>query len=77
MKYGRQLQTALERLDQSLAKLHTLIKRGENQAASKFMLEGELKDRYDELQNIITVAGGPGSTGLGGSGVSQTGTFNR
>ena len=41
------------------------------------MLEGELKDRYDELQNIITVAGGQGSTGLGGSGVSQTGTFNR
>ena len=77
MKYGRQLQTALERLDQSLAKLHTLIKRGENQAASNFMLEGELKDRYDELQNIITVAGGPGSTGFGGSGVSQTGTFNR
>ena len=77
MKYGRQLQIALERLDQSLAKLHTLIKRGENQAASNFMLEGELKDRYDELQNIITVAGGPGNTGLGGSGVSQTGTFNR
>ena len=75
MKYGRQLQTALERLDQSLAKLHTLIKRGENQAASKFMLEGELKDRYDELQNIITIAGGPGSSGIGASGTMNTGMF--
>ena len=77
MRYARQLNEAMERLDQSLMRLRTLIKRGENQAASKFMLEGELKDRYDELQNIITVAGGPGNTGLGGSGVSQTGTFSR
>ena len=72
MKYGRQLQIALERLDQSLAKLHTLIKRGENQAASNFMIEGELKDRYDELQNIITIS----QTGnIGARGTTQTGTF--
>ena len=73
MAYGRQLQIALDRLDQSLAKLHILIKRGENQAASNFMIEGELKDRYDELQNIITVAGGPGSTGARGT--TQAGVF--
>ena len=72
MKYGRQLQIALERLDQSLAKLHTLIKRGENQAASKFMLEGELKDRYDELQNIITIAQ---SGNYGARNVQNTGTL--
>ena len=77
MRYGQQLQTALERLDNSLAKLHTLVKRGQNADAIYFMEKGELKDRYDELQNIITVAGGPGNTGLGGSGVSQTGTFSR
>ena len=77
MAYERQINEHLDRLDQSLARLHTMIKRGENAAASRFMLEGELKDRYDELQNIITVAGGPGNTGLGGSGVSQTGTFSR
>ena len=69
MAYERQLQIALDRLDQSLARLHTLIKRGENPAALRFMKEGELKDRFDELQNIITIS----STGtLGARGTSQT-----
>ena len=49
MKYARQVQDHLDRLDQSLARLHTMIKRGENAAASRFMLEGELKDRFEEL----------------------------
>ena len=52
MQYARQVQEAMDRLDQSLASLHTMIKRGENAAAIRFMEEGELKDRYDELQNI-------------------------
>ena len=56
MAYERQVQKALERLDQSLARLHTMVKRGENAAASRFMLEGELKERFEELQNIITVS---------------------
>ena len=56
MKYARQTQEHLDRLDQSLATLRGLIKRGENEAAIRFMEEGELKDRYDELQNIITVS---------------------
>ena len=56
MAYERQLQVAMERLDQSLARLHTLIKRGENAAAIHFMEEGELKDRYEELQNIVTIS---------------------
>ena len=72
MAYERQLQTAMDRLDQSLARLHTLIKRGENQAASQFMTEGELKDRYEELQNIINIST---TNNLGGSGTAQTGTF--
>ena len=72
MKYVQQTQTALDRLDQSLAKLRTLIKRGQNQEALKFMDDGELKDRFEELQNIITIS----STGnLGARGTSQTGTF--
>ena len=37
MAYERQVQIALERLDQSLARLHTLIKRGENAEAIVFM----------------------------------------
>ena len=56
MAYERQVQGAMERLDQSLARLHTMIKRGENAAASRFMLEGELKDRFEELRNIITIS---------------------
>ena len=56
MAYERQVQGAIERLDQSLARLHTMIKRGENEAASRFMLEGELKERFEELQNIITIS---------------------
>ena len=56
MAYERQVQIAMERLDQSLARLHTLIKRGENTEAIYFMEEGELKDRYEELQNIINIS---------------------
>lgn len=72
MKYGRQTQEAMERLDQSLARLRNLIKRGQNQDAIRFMEEGELKERYEELQNIITIS----QTGnIGARGTSQTGTF--
>ena len=72
MKYAVQAQTALDRLDQSLATLRDFIKRGENKEAIKFMEEGPLKERYDELQNIITIS----STGtLGARGTTQTGTF--
>ena len=56
MAYEQQVQVAMERLDQSLARLHTMIKRGENAAASRFMLEGELKDRFEELKNIINIS---------------------
>ena len=56
MKYGRQLQSALDRLDESLARLHTMVKRGEQKAALRFMDEGELKERYEELQNMITIS---------------------
>ena len=72
MAYERQVQIAMERLDQSLARLHTLIKRGENARAILFMEEGELKERYEELQNMITIS----KTGnYGARGVQNTGTF--
>ena len=72
MKYAEQTQSALERLDQSLARLRDMIKRGENQDAIYFMEEGELKDRYDELQNIITIS----STGtLGARGTQNVGNL--
>ena len=67
MRYGRQLQSALDRLDESLARLHTMVKRGEQKAALRFMQEGELKERYEELQNIVTISqtGNMGARGTG------------
>ena len=72
MAYERQLQNAMERLDHSLARLRNLIKRGDNKAALMFMEEGELKDRYEELQNIITISS---KGNIGARGTTQTGTF--
>ena len=72
MKYARQTQGALDRLDQSLAKLRTLIKRGENKEALRFMEQGDLKDRFEDLQNIISIS----STGnLGARGVGNIGAL--
>ena len=54
MAYKRQLQVDLDRLDQGLARLHGLIKRGKNAEAIHFM-ENDLKELYDELQNIVSI----------------------
>lgn len=75
MRYGKQVQIAMEKLDNSLAKLRNIIKRGQVQEALHFMEQGELKDRYEELQNIITISGGEGSSGIGASGTINTGMF--
>jgi len=69
MKYAQQTQNALDRLDQSLAQLRGLIKRGQNQDALRFMEDGDLKEKFEELQNIITIS----STGNAGvRGVQNT-----
>jgi len=70
MKYARQTQDALDRLDQALAQLRGLIKRGDQKAALSFMEEGDLKERFEELQSIITISS---TSGLGSRGTSQTG----
>ena len=56
MAYERQVNEHIDRLDQSLAKLYTLVKRGQQQDALIFMEQGELKERYEELQNMITIS---------------------
>ena len=72
MQYARQTQEALDRLDQSLARLRNIVKRGQVNEALQFMEEGELKERFEELQNMITIS----STGnMGARGVQNTGTF--
>jgi len=69
MKYEKQITMAMERLDQSLARLNGFIKKGHNEDAINFM-DNELKERYEELQNMITLS----STGaLGARGTSPTG----
>ena len=73
MAYGMQLQVALNRLDQSLLALNRMIKNGQVREAVEYMETGPLKERYDELQNIITISGGPGE--LGGAGTTQTGAL--
>ena len=72
MKYAEQVQIAMDRLDESLFKLRDLIKRGEQKTALQFMEEGELKDRYEELQNIITLSK---TSQLGVSGVRNIGNI--
>ena len=72
MKYAQQLQSALDRLDQSLARLRGLIKRGDNASAIRFMEEGELKERFEEMQNIITISQ---SNPLGARGTGNVGTL--
>ena len=72
MKYAQQAQTALNKLDIALAKLRTIVKNGQVREALQFMEEGELKDRYEELQNIIEIS----QVGnIGARGTSQTGTL--
>jgi hypothetical protein len=68
MKYAAQSQLALERLDQSLAGLRNLVKRGQNKEALDFMERGELKERFEELQNIIKISS---TNSLGARGVSN------
>jgi len=70
MAYERQLQNAMERLDGALAQLRNLIKNNRNTEAVRFMEEGPLKERYEELQNMITISQ---TNNLGSRGTSQTG----
>ena len=72
MRYAEQAQTALDRLDVSLARLRTIVKNGQIAEALQFMETGELKERFEELQNIITIS----KVGtLGARGTNQTGTL--
>ena len=70
MAFEGQAQAALERLDESLSRLRTLIKRGDQTAALNFMEDGELKNRYEELQNMINISG---TNPLGARGTQNTG----
>ena len=53
-KYKHQMNVAMERLDQGLARVHSLVKRGKTAEALHYM-DNNLKELYEELQNIISV----------------------
>ena len=53
-KYKKQMNIAMERLDQGLARVHSLVKRGKNADAIHY-IDNNLKELYGELQNIINV----------------------
>ena len=72
MKYAQQQQAALNKLDQALAQLRTLVKRGETKAALDFMEKGLLKERFEEMQNIITISQ---TSNLGARGTGTIGTI--
>jgi hypothetical protein len=63
-RYQEQLLGALERLDQGLARVHSLVKRGQNGEALYFM-DNELKERYEELQNLINIEPGRDGAKIG------------
>lgn len=54
LRYQQQLNIAMERLDQGLARVHSLVKRGQNADAIHYM-ENDLKNLYEEVQNIVNI----------------------
>ena len=76
MKYSRQVQGALNKLDSRLLSLNRLIKSGKQAEAIQFMEQGPLKEAYEELQDIVNVSrSGNLGENLGARGTTQTGTL--
>ena len=63
-RYQQQLNIALERLDQGLARVHSMVKRGKNADAIHFM-ENDLKELYENLQNLINIEPGLDGSRIG------------
>ena len=63
-RYQQQLNIALERFDQGLARVHSMVKRGKNADAIHFM-ENDLKELYENLQNLINIEPGLDGSRIG------------
>ena len=72
MKYTRQIQGRLERLNKALLNLNKLIRAGKQQEAIEYMETGPLKESYENLESIIQAAS---SENYGARGVQNTGTL--
>ena len=76
MRYAKQIELAVDKVDQALFTLRDMIKRGQNGDAIKFMESGPLKERFEELQSIIKISQTVNlGENLGARGTTQTGTF--
>ena len=64
VRYQQQMNIAMERLDQGLARIHSMVKRGKNAEAIHFM-ENDLKELYEELQNLINIEPGKDDSKIG------------
>ena len=63
-RYKEQLNNAMERLDQGLARVHSMVKRGENTQAINFM-ENELGDLFRNVQDLINIEPGNDQSRVG------------
>ena len=72
MKYARQTQDALDRLDGSLRTLRNLIVKNRIREAIEYMENGALKERFGELQNMIILSQ---TNTLGASGTPSVGNL--
>jgi len=63
-RYQHQMNVAMERLDQGLARVHSMVKRGQNTEAIHYM-ENDLRELYEELSNLINIEPGDNSTKVG------------
>jgi len=63
-RYQQQLNIALERIDQGLARVHSMVKRGKNADAIYFM-ENDLKELYENLQNLVNIEPGSPNSRIG------------
>ena len=72
MQYARQTQDALDKLDGSLRFLRDLIVKGQNREAIEYMENGDLKERFSELQNMIILSQ---TNNLGAAGTQNVGNI--
>ena len=72
MRYAKQIELAVDKVDQALFTLRDMIKRGQNQEALRYMEEGDLKERFGDLQSIITISS---VNPLGARGTQNTGNI--
>ena len=60
-RYKRQINIALDQLDQGLARVYSMVKQGNNKEALYYM-DNQLREKYENLQNMISIEPGDPNT---------------